>query len=129
MHSRILKIIGRLLVASLLTHAALPASANMVGAEQLVSVNAPVLDDRQAILALVSRADVASDLRAQGQDPKSVEARVNVMTDDEVRVLRHRINSLPAGEYVGGGSYALIGLGVVAIVALIVAILFYVFKK
>ena len=69
--------------------------AGMIGTDQVV---APVSQaERSAALSFVSRADVSSQLQAFGLDPASARDRVAAMTDDEVRYLSGRIESMPAG--------------------------------
>ena len=53
--------------------------------------------DRAAVLSLVQRSDVANQLQSLGVDPSTAKDRVNAMTDQEVRSLHDRLQSVPAG--------------------------------
>ena len=53
--------------------------------------------DRAAVLSLIGRADVASQLQALGVDPASAQDRVAALSDEEVRALAGKLQSLPAG--------------------------------
>lgn len=73
-------------------HAA-PANAGMVATDQV----APVQQERERVKALVARPEVAKKLEALGVLPKDASARVDALTDEEVRALAARIDALPAG--------------------------------
>jgi hypothetical protein len=85
--------------------------AGMVGTEQ-VSAVASAQASRDAVLATLARAEVASQLQTMGIDANAAKARVGAMTDDEVRTLQSQIDSLPAGALSG---WAWAGIVVVAI--------------
>ena len=70
--------------------------AGMIGTDQIASV-ASAQTDRASVLNLMSRSDVSTQLQALGLDPKVAADRVAVMTDEEVRTLAGKLNSLPAG--------------------------------
>ena len=70
--------------------------AGMIGTDQVASV-ASAQTDRASVLNLMSRSDVSSQLQALGLDPKVAADRVAAMTDEEVRTLAGKLNSLPAG--------------------------------
>ena len=71
------------------------AQAGMIGTDQVVSSSSQA--DRSTVLGFVGRTDVAGQLQAMGLDPATAKDRVAAMTDDEVRSLAGRINSMPAG--------------------------------
>ncbi len=71
------------------------AQAGMIGTEQAVSSTS--LADRSAVVNFVGRSDVAGQLQSFGLDPASAKDRVAAMTDEEVRTLAGRIDSMPAG--------------------------------
>ena len=90
----------RLLFASSIASLALslgayvaPASADMVATDGVV----PASQERERVKALVSRPEVAKKLESLGVLPKDAAARVDALTDDEVRVLASKIDALPAG--------------------------------
>ncbi len=93
-------IVVRALLAALVTAFALgmavyasPTRAAMVATEGVV----PVSQERERVKALVARPEVARKLESLGVLPKDAVARVDALTEDEVRVLAARIDALPAG--------------------------------
>lgn len=105
MKSAITRMICRLLVFSLLV---LPfqAQAGLIGTGQAASATGQV--DRTAVLSLVNRADVAGQLQAMGLDPRAAGERIAAMTDNEVRSLAGKVDSLPAGAKSSGWAWALV---------------------
>ncbi|SIT66684.1 hypothetical protein SAMN05216526_0666 [Ectothiorhodosinus mongolicus] len=93
--------------------AAAPASASMLGTEQLLMAE-QVAQDRAALIAEFSRDEVAERLTAQGIDPSWAAERVARMTDAEIQELQARMDELPAGAS---------ALGAVAAVFLIMVLL------
>jgi hypothetical protein len=71
------------------------AQAGMIGTDQAASVASQA--DRDSVLQFLGRADVASQLRSLGVDPAAAKDRVAAMTDQEVRSLAGKIQSMPAG--------------------------------
>ena len=69
------------------------AMAGMIGTDSAVS--AASVQDRGTVLGFVSRADVAGQMQALGLDPANAKDRVAAMTDEEVRMIAGRIQSLP----------------------------------
>jgi hypothetical protein len=106
-----LSLISRLLIVSMLMLPFQSIQAGMVGTDQ-VSAAASAQASRDAVLATLARAEVASQLQAMGIDSNSAKARVGAMTDDEVRTMQSQIDSLPAGALSG---WAWAGIVVVAI--------------
>ena len=70
----------------------LPVSAGIVGTDQL-SASA----DRDHVKQFLDRNDVQAQLQARGVDADTAKARVDALTDDEVKTLASRIDQLPAG--------------------------------
>jgi hypothetical protein len=93
------------------------AQAGMIGTDQVVASSAQA--DRGTILNFVSRADVAGQLQSFGLDASNAKDRVAAMTDEEVRYLAGRIDSMPAGAN-GSGLLLLI---------IIVAVIWWVWKR
>jgi hypothetical protein len=92
-------------------------NAGMIGTDQVVASSSQA--DRNAVLGFVSRADVTSQLQAFGLDTATAKDRVAAMTDEEVRYLSGRIQSMPAGAD-GSGLLLLI---------IIVAVIWWVWKR
>lgn len=88
------RLICRSLIVALITLSFQTAQAGMIGADQ-VAANAP--PDRAAVLSVLSRADTAAQLQAQGIDPTMARERVAAMTDEEVRALAANVDTAPAG--------------------------------
>jgi hypothetical protein len=71
------------------------AQAGMIGTDQVVAQSTQA--DRTTVLNFVGRSDVASQLQSFGLDASTAKDRVAAMTDEEVRYLAGRIDSMPAG--------------------------------
>jgi hypothetical protein len=83
------------------------ANAGIISTDQAV-VSAQ--SDRAAVLNLIHRSDVASQLQSFGVDLATAKERVAAMTDEEVRSLTGNLNAVPAG---GDGLVILILVGVI----------------
>jgi hypothetical protein len=70
------------------------AQAGIISTDQVV---ASAQADRAAVLNLISRSDVASQMQAMGLDAATAKDRVAALTDDEVRSLADKLQALPAG--------------------------------
>ncbi|HZM33569.1 MAG TPA: PA2779 family protein [Burkholderiales bacterium] len=92
------------------------AHAGMIGTGEAIA--AATQAERGTVLNFVTRGDVASQLQALGIDPASATERVAAMTDQEVRALSARIDSLPAGGDAVG----------VLLLILVVAAIWYVWR-
>ena len=88
-------VICRLLIALMAWTPFQWAQAGMIGTDQVVASTAQA--DRAAVLSFVSRADVASQLQSFGIDASTAKDRVAAMTDQELRYIAGRIDSMPAG--------------------------------
>jgi hypothetical protein len=109
----IFKMICRLLIASMMLMSFTAAQAGMIGADQLAGASSSA--DRTAVLNVLSRPEVASQLAAQGIDSKLAQERVASMSDSEVQALRGQIDALPAGAMSHGAI-----VGIVVVVALVI---------
>lgn len=69
-----------------------PAIGGMIGTDQT-----QVSQDRERVKAFIERGDAAQQLKSLGVAPDAVQGRVDAMTDEEVRVIAGKIDSLPAG--------------------------------
>lgn len=119
------KLICRLLIASTLALLQPPAHAALIATDQVAASVSGTQSDRTALLILVSRADVATQLQTRGIDARMAQARVESMTDDEVRALKGQIESLPAGE----GWFGLNGVeGAGVGLSVLVLVLFFFFR-
>jgi hypothetical protein len=119
----------RLLVVSVAFLSIHSARAEMIATEQAVTTQA----SRQALMAYLGRADVASQLHSLGVERAFVEQRVAAMSDEEIGTLIGKLGSLPAGGQMAGGGTSSGGYGggggaflVVLLLALLVAWLIYI---
>jgi len=93
----------RLLVLSVTCLSIHCARAEMIATEQAVTVSAQA--SRQALLAYLGRADVASRLRSLGVERTFAAQRVAAISDEEIDTLIGKLSSLPAaGQMTGGGT-------------------------
>jgi hypothetical protein len=67
------------------------AFAGMIPADQAQP------DDRAAVKAKLARPEVAREMQKMGIAPEKAAARVDAMSDEEVRQLAGRLDALPAG--------------------------------
>jgi hypothetical protein len=88
--------ICRLLIASVMVLSVQTARAGMIGADQVTSA-AGTQSERNTVLNALSRPAVTSELQALGVDPQAARDRVAAMSDEELRSLAGKMNSLPAG--------------------------------
>lgn len=70
--------------------------AAMIGTDQVIS-NSQSQTDRAHLKEMLSRADLADQLKNAGVDPTDLKARINNLTDDEVALLNEQLDQLPAG--------------------------------
>ena len=107
MKSAAMRLICRILIVSM---AMLPfqiAQAGMIGTDQIASISS-AQSDRAAVLSLISRSEVSSQLQALGISPGTARDRVEAMTDQEVRSLAGQLDSLPAGAKSNGWVWAVV---------------------
>jgi len=70
------------------------AYAGVISTDQAVASSQA---DRAAVLSVISRSDVSSQLQALGLDAATAKDRVAALTDEEVRSLNGQLQALPAG--------------------------------
>ncbi|UCH73128.1 MAG: PA2779 family protein [Rhodospirillales bacterium] len=92
------------------------AQAALMDTDQVIDRSA-VEVDRARIAALFARDDVRQELQALGVDPDEANARIAGMTDQEVREVAARIDTLPAGQ---GVAEALISAALIIFIVLLV---------
>lgn len=96
----------RLLVALMIWTPYQFATAGMIGTDKTVSSAAQA--DRTTVLNFLTRGDVQKQLQAMGVDPLTAKDRVAAMSDEEVRSLAGRVDSMPAGAMSSGAAVLLI---------------------
>ena len=124
MNSAVIKMLSRWLIVAL---ALLPfhgVQAGVIDTAQAASAEG-VPNARQALLNLLDRTEVASQLQRMGLESGVAKNRVAAMTDAEVRTLTRELETLPAaGSSPGGKNY---GWGIVG--AFVIAwIIWYTWK-
>lgn len=72
------------------------AQAAVIGTDTIVSAQ-QAEQDRSRVLDLLGREEVKQQLLAAGVDPRDVAARVDALSDNEVRELAAKMDQLPAG--------------------------------
>ena len=92
---------------------ALPANAELIATEKAASAQS----ERERVKDLVARPEVARKLETLGVLPKDAQARIDALTDEEVRALAARIDALPAGG-LSDTNWLLIIIAVILILAL-----------
>ena len=80
------------------------AHFGFVGAVQAAMIGTPAVqsattadDARTRVRSFLTREDVASQMQRLGVAPAEAAARVDAMSDEEVRSLSQRLDTLPAG--------------------------------
>jgi hypothetical protein len=106
MKNATLKMISRILIVSMMLLSFQTAQASMIGTDQAIAA-ASAQSDRTAVLNLLSRSEVSSQLQSLGLDPKTAQDRVAAMTDQEVHALAGKIDSMPAGAMSSGWGWTL----------------------
>jgi hypothetical protein len=81
-----------ILVAGALVAFSTPVAADMVSTDQVAGQS-----DRERVRAFLERKDAEKQMKALGVAPDIAKQRVDAMTDEEVRVVAAKIESLPAG--------------------------------
>ena len=94
------------------------AYAGVISTDQAVGASSQ--GDRAAVLAAISRSDVASQLQSLGLDQATAKDRVAALTDEEVRSLNGQLQALPAG----GDGWA-----VAAVILIAVLIWYFWFRR
>ena len=119
MNSSLMKFFSKVLICSMLCLPMSQASAAMVGTEQVVA-QAQSQFNRDKLLNLISRADVAQHMQSMGVSHENASARVNALTDEEVQQVSGKLESLPVGA-ASGWAWA----AAVVIVAVLIWVVYY----
>lgn len=118
MKQRILDVVSTFALLTVLGLAAamlMPrAYAGMIPTEQ-----SQAADDRAQVKDMLVRPEVAREMQKMGIAPEKAAARVDAMTDDEVRQLAGRLNALPAGGALATEEWLLI----IVVILLVIIIL------
>ncbi len=79
----------------------LPASADIVTTDQIYASS-----ERERVRSFMEREDVRSQLQSFGVDADAAKARVDALSDQEVKELAGRLDELPAGAGIVGALFA-----------------------
>lgn len=108
--------LGAGLVSLALLHG--PAQAELVTTDRILAQK-QAQQERERLKVLLGREDVGKQLQALGVPSQEVQARVDAMTDEEVRSMAGKVGTLPAGGALGTTDLILILLVVILVVLLI----------
>ena len=117
MNSALTRTFCRLLIVLMAWTPFQVAQAGIISTDQAVM---SAQSDRAAVLNLIQRSDVASQLQSLGVDLATARDRVAAMTDNEVRSLADTLQSMPAGAD---------GTGLVVLILIGVLIWYFAFRK
>jgi hypothetical protein len=104
-------------VKRLLTGLAL-AAVLVIPQAQAGMISLQQASERDRVMTLVQRPEIAQQLEKMGIAPKEAKARVAAMSEEEVASLAGRLDSLPAGGELGNQDFLFI-IVVLLLVALI----------
>jgi len=90
------------------------AAADIVSTDQILKQS-----DRDHVRAFLERKDAAKQLNAMGVAPELAKQRVDAMTDEEVRVVAAKIDSLPAGAALSQTDWILVILLIILVAVLV----------
>ncbi|MGA7180018.1 MAG: PA2779 family protein [Thiobacillaceae bacterium] len=107
MNVSLMKFVSRVMVTCMMALPLQAAQAAMVGTEQVVAAAQAQLD-RNKVRSFMARADVQQQLQAMGVKAGNAQERVSAMTDEEVRTIAGKIDSLPAGAASGWAIAAIV---------------------
>lgn len=98
------RLFSAFLAASILfTGSMQTVQAAMISTEQVAesAVTSQGNQDRELIVAALSREDVQAALVARGVDPAQAQDRVAALTDEEASMVASQLDSAPAGGIIG----------------------------
>ena len=79
----------------------------------------PQDEERARVKELVSRPELAQQMKQMGIVPEEVQARIDAMTDEEVRTLAGRIDAVPAGGELTSQEWLLVIIIILLVIILI----------
>ena len=78
-----------------------PAVAGMISTDQLID-EMSIETSRETVMEFLGRDDIRRQMEALGVDPDEAVARVDGLSDAEIRQIAGEIDQLPAGQGAGG---------------------------
>jgi hypothetical protein len=109
--------VSRLLILTVFLLPFQPIQAAMVPTDQVVAAQQDIAD-RDKVRMFLGRADIVAQLQALGVSQDDAQARIDALTDEEVKNIAGNLDSLPAG---GDGGW------VAVLLIILVAYLVYVY--
>ncbi len=109
MKSAMTRMICRVLIVMMAWAPFQMAHAGMIGTGEQIAISGAQAE-RSTLLSIINRADVARDLQSYGVDLSSAQERVAALTDEEVRSLAGKLNTVPAGAADGWAVLILVGV-------------------
>lgn len=106
MSSAIMRVVSRLLIVAMIMLPFQSVNAGMIATDQALVSGAQA--ERTTVLGALDRPEVASQMQSMGLDAATARERVAAMTDEEVRTLAGKIDSLPAGAKTSGWAVAFV---------------------
>ena len=101
------RMICRLLIVAMALMPFQAVHAGMIGTDRIAPV-AGADADRAAVLSILNRAEVQTQLQSMGVDPKTAGDRVMALSDEELGALAGKLHSVPAGEGIGASTILLV---------------------
>jgi len=92
------------------------AHAGLIPTEQVIA-GEPAAAERERVVAFLERHEVRAQMVALGVDPAEAMARVQALSDEEIRQVAGHLDELPAGQDAVG---ALIGAAVLIFLVLLI---------
>lgn len=103
-----------LLAAIAFAFVSVPASADIVSTDQVLAGS-----DREKVQAFMEREDVEDRFKALGVAPELARKRVDAMTDEEIRVVAGKIDTLPAGGALSQTEWIILLLAVIVLILIL----------
>jgi len=96
---------------------ALPQSPSYAG---LIPAETGSKSDRERVMALLERPEVAQQMEKMGIPPQDAKARVAAMSEAEVASLAGKLDALPAGGELGNQEFIILLVIILLIVVLLI---------
>lgn len=99
------------LITSAFVFLASPARAEIVPTEQILPQS-----DRDRVRTFMSREDVEDRLKVLGLPPELARQRVDALTDEEIRVIAGKLDTLPAGGALSATDWIIVLLLIIVLI-------------
>jgi len=102
------------LITSAFVFLASPARAEIVPTEQILPQS-----DRDQVRTFMSREGVEDRMKALGLPPELAKQRVDALTDEEIRVIAGKLDTLPAGGALSTTDWIIILLLIIVVILIV----------